>query len=189
MKKAIIVSGNANTLGALKTILLDEGFNVVLTSQSGDDACGIINEENPEFIIINTPLADENGLDFAVKCSEATSACIVVIVKSDKADMVANKLVQYGIMVISKPINKHLFHHYLLFEECFRKRMTRFVNDNKKLRTQVETMKLVNRAKMLLMQNLRMTEGQAHHYLEKQAMDLRKSKYDIALSVLKTYEN
>ena len=50
-------------------------------------------------------------------------------------------------------------------------------------------MKLVNRAKILLMQNLRMTESQAHHYLEKQAMNLRKSKYDVALRVLKTYEN
>ena len=44
-------------------------------------------------------------------------------------------------------------------------------------------------AKILLMQNLRMTESQAHHYLEKQAMNLRKSKYDVALRVLKTYEN
>ena len=60
---------------------------------------------------------------------------------------------------------------------------------NTKLKTQVETMKLVNRAKILLMQNLRMTESQAHHYLEKQAMNLRKSKYDVALRVLKTYEN
>ena len=50
-------------------------------------------------------------------------------------------------------------------------------------------MKIVNRAKLLLMQNLRMTESQAHHYLEKQAMDLRKSKYDIALRVLNTYGN
>jgi response regulator NasT len=189
MKKAIIVSGTVNTFEALKNLLLDEGFSVVFTAQSSDEACAVINEENPEFIIINTPLAEENGLDFAINCSEATSACIVVMVKADKADFVANKLVRYGIMVISKPLNKHLFHHYLLFEECFKKRMTRFVNDNKKLRTQVETMKLVNRAKMLLMQNLRMTESQAHHYLEKQAMDLRKSKYDIALSVLKTYEN
>lgn len=67
--------------------------------------------------------------------------------------------------------------------------MNRVVKENTKLKTQVETMKLVNRAKILLMQNLRMTESQAHHYLEKQAMNLRKSKYDVALRVLKTYEN
>ena len=67
--------------------------------------------------------------------------------------------------------------------------MHRVVKENTKLKSQVETMKLVNRAKILLMQNLRMTESQAHHYLEKQAMDLRKSKYDIALRILNTYEN
>lgn len=189
MKKAIIVSSSVNNLEALQTLLYEEGFETVFTAQTTDEASVTINNESPELIVINTPISDASGLELAVNCSEVTLACIVVIVKTEKADEIAGKLIEKGIMVISKPINRHLFHHYLLFEECFEKRMKRFVNENKQLRTKVETMKFVNRAKMLLMQNLRMTESQAHHYLEKQAMDLRKTKCDIALSVLKTYEN
>ena len=113
----------------------------------------------------------------------------MVIVHQNKSIEVAQMMTSKGIMVISKPINKHLFHHYLMFSECFKERMNKVVKENTKLKSQVETMKIVNRAKLLLMQNLRMTESQAHHYLEKQAMDLRKSKYDIALRVLNTYGN
>lgn len=189
MKKAVIVSKYAGNINVLNELLVSEGFETVMNAQESDEACKLINSEKPEFILINTPIADASGLELAVNCSKATSACIVLMVKSDKADEISRQMLKYGIMVIAKPLSKHLFHHYILFEECFRRRMDRVNHENKELRTQVEIMKIVNRAKMLLMQHLRMTETQAHHYLERQAMDLRKSKYDIALNVLKTYEN
>ena len=34
-----------------------------------------------------------------------------------------------------------------------------------------------------------MTEKQAHHYIEKQAMDMRTNKLTVAKQVIKTYEN
>ena len=57
------------------------------------------------------------------------------------------------------------------------------------LRNMVEDMKVINRAKLLLVTCLNMTETQAHRYLEKQAMDLRTSKLHIAKQVIRTYEN
>ena len=189
MKKAIIVSKPTNK-EALKGLLLLEGFEDIAFAETTEEACEVISsDEEIELILINAPLENENGLDFAVQCSKATIASIMVIVQSEKATEVAQMLTSKGIMVIGKPISRHLFHHYLLFSECFKKRIQKVVKENNKLRSQVETMRLVNRAKSVLMKNLRMSESQAHHYLEKQAMDMRKSKYDVALNVLRTYEN
>ena len=53
----------------------------------------------------------------------------------------------------------------------------------------VEYMKIINRAKFLLISCLNMSETQAHRYLEKQAMDLRISKLQVAKQVIQTYEN
>ena len=39
------------------------------------------------------------------------------------------------------------------------------------------------------LQNLNMTEQQAHRYIEKQSMDLRQSRVVTAESILKTYES
>ena len=61
--------------------------------------------------------------------------------------------------------------------------------ENEKLRHIVEDMKIINRAKLLLITCLNMTEQEAHRYLEKQAMDMRMSKMQIAMQVIKTYEN
>ena len=51
----------------------------------------------------------------------------------------------------------------------------------------MEEIRLVNRAKWLLIENLKMTESDAHHYIEKQAMDRCSSKKEIALGIIKTY--
>lgn len=189
VKKAIVVSKQSNNANALKSLLSEEGFNDVFVVENSADTKKAIEADEYDLIVINTPLDAESGLELASFCGEKTTASIMVIVQQSKSIEVAHMMTSKGIMVISKPINKHLFHHYLIFSECFKKRMNKVVKENTKLKSQVETMKIVNRAKLLLMQNLRMTESQAHHYLEKQAMDLRKSKYDIALRVLNTYGN
>ena len=49
-------------------------------------------------------------------------------------------------------------------------------------------MGLIDRAKCVLIQVLGMTEPQAHRYIEKQAMDMRVSKRQVAEELLKTYE-
>lgn len=146
--------------------------------------------ENDEFdlICINAPLAEESGIElsmhFASNPFKRGYYC-----SSKNADDVNDALTEHGVLVIAKPINKHLFHHYLQFTECFRMRMLTVNEENEKLRHIVEDMKIINRAKLLLITCLNMTEQEAHRYLEKQAMDMRMSKMQIAMQVIKTYEN
>ena len=47
---------------------------------------------------------------------------------------------------------------------------------------------LVNRAKWILISELKMTEPDAHRYIEKQAMDRCVSKKTIAEDIIKTYK-
>ena len=51
----------------------------------------------------------------------------------------------------------------------------------------MEEIRLINRAKMILMQNLNMTEQDAHRYIEKEAMDRCIKKIAVAEQVIKTY--
>ena len=48
--------------------------------------------------------------------------------------------------------------------------------------------KLVNRAKLLLVTRLQMSEAEAHRYIEKTAMDNGESRRDVALRLIRTYE-
>ena len=52
----------------------------------------------------------------------------------------------------------------------------------------LEEMRLVGRAKCMLMQYRGLTEQQAHRQIEKQAMDSRQTRGAVALEILDTYE-
>ena len=56
-----------------------------------------------------------------------------------------------------------------------------------KLKVKMEEIKQVNRAKMLLMQNMKMTEQEAHRYIEKEAMDRGMKRTAISEEIIKTY--
>ena len=51
----------------------------------------------------------------------------------------------------------------------------------------MEEIRIVNRAKMLLMQNMSMTEQEAHRYIEKEAMDRSMRKTAIAEEIIRRY--
>ena len=52
----------------------------------------------------------------------------------------------------------------------------------------MEEIRIVNKAKWTLIDNLKMTEEEAHRYIEKQAMNERATKRKIAENIIKTYK-
>lgn len=48
--------------------------------------------------------------------------------------------------------------------------------------------KIIDRAKRALSKYLGLSEPEAHRYIEKHAMDLRVTRVDVAVSILKVYE-
>ena len=67
-------------------------------------------------------------------------------------------------------------------------RLKNMQNLNKKLTQKIDDIKIVDRAKCLLISHLNMTETNAHKYIEKKAMDVRISRREVAENILKTYE-
>ena len=53
----------------------------------------------------------------------------------------------------------------------------------------MEDIRLVNRAKLLLIEQLKMSESEAHRYIEKRAMDTCVKRRKVAEDIIKTYEN
>ena len=52
----------------------------------------------------------------------------------------------------------------------------------------MQDIRTVNRAKWLLIEIKRMTENEAHYYIEKQAMDMRLSRREVAENIIRTYD-
>ena len=56
-----------------------------------------------------------------------------------------------------------------------------------KLEEKIDEIRLVTRAKLILMENLNMTEDEAHKYITHEAMDRCISKREVANTILNTW--
>lgn len=189
MKRTLLISSSEQNAGSLKELLKAEGFQPVSVSYTAFHARELSEQEPYDLICINAPLADENGIALSRHFAETTRAGVVMIVPQKNADDLSDLLTPCGVLVIAKPVSRHLFHHYLQFIDCFRTRMLRVEQENEQLKGMVEDIKIIDRAKLLLVTCLNMSEEQAHRYLEKRAMDLRVGRVEVAKQVIQTYQN
>lgn len=190
MDKILIVSGSESDSAAIISLMKDIfPESSISMADTGLNAKSIIPKNSYDAVIINCPLPDEYGFEVAELVSDSSDASCIMIVKSTNADTIGQRVEDLGIMVIPKPLNRKLFFHLMKFISASRQRFLGLQAENIKLQKKLEEIKIIKRAKLALMQYLKFTEQQAHKYLEKQAMDLRCTKKEVALKIIKTYEN
>ena len=189
MDNILIVSNTAQTLVLLSDFMRTETFNRIVTSQNAAEARRYITEGDFDFIVIDAPLVDENGIDLAITAAEKTTAGIMLIEKESDVYEVNFKVEDYGVFVMPKPSTPEFFYQAAKLLSACRLRVQKLENENQKLQKRIEEIRLVNRAKLVLIQVLKMTEDQAQHYIEKQSMDLRQSRTVTAQNILRTYES
>ena len=100
----------------------------------------------------------------------------------------SEKVEDYGVFVVSKPINKTNFFNVLRLVAVARKKMFGLTDENIRLKARIEELRLIDRAKCTLISVLNISEQEAHRAIEKQAMDMRMTIKDTALQIIKTYE-
>ena len=84
--------------------------------------------------------------------------------------MIGAKLEQYGVFVIPKPFSKSIFYQGVRFVFTSLRRVNAMKTQQDKLMKKVDDIRVVNRAKCILIQYRNMTEEEAHKYLEKEAI-------------------
>lgn len=188
MESVLIVSNKQTTLGIISRLLSIRQLSRVSTCSTAQDARRTLINDCFDLVIIDAPLPDEGGDDLALYAAEKGAAGVILIVEESAIDDIAGDVEDAGVFVLPKPISPELFEQAAKLLIACRARMRILENENTKLHRKIEEIRLIDRAKCVLIQTLNMTEPQAHRYIEKQAMDLRISRTEVAENVLKTYE-
>ena len=138
--------------------------------------------------LINAPLRDESGLDLAVDLARNTTAAVVLLVKTEMAAMIADTAMSAGVLIVTKPVNQLLFEQTIKVGMSCRNRLLMYKEQTERFQTRYEELKIIDRAKCLLIEHMRITEDEAHRVLEKEAMDSRMSRVRVARKVLERFE-
>lgn len=188
MERALIVSGSNQGLDILtKMVVNATKVNNILTVSSGAEARRLVSNTDYDLIVINTALTDEFGHELSMYLSEHTSSGIVLICKSAIADELTERVMDYGVCVVAKPVNRTMFFQTIRLVTATRCRIMGYQRENVKLQVKIDEIKVIDRAKCVLMEYLKLTEPQAHRYIEKQAMDTRRTKREVAQDILLRY--
>ena len=133
-----------------------------------------------DYILVNSPFAGGDGCRLAVEAAER---------QPEWLEKAAPQVEEQGVFVITKPINKSGFFDALRLVAAARKRLFGLTDENLRLRARIEELRLLDRAKCTLISVLNISEKEAHRTIEKQAMDLRLTKKQVAEHILRTYDN
>lgn len=188
MDSVLVVSGTAQGCAQLTELLKNSGNWQFVCASSGAEARRNLIDRDYALVVVNTPLPDEFGHELAATAADTGTAGVLLLVKAELADELAARVEEHGVLTVSKSISRPLFHQALKLACTVRQRVLGLRTENNRLQEKIEEIRLVDRAKCALIQYLGMTEPQAHRYIEKQAMDLRCSRREIAQTLLKTYE-
>ncbi len=144
-------------------------------------------ERDFDFVIINSPLPDDTGIRFAVDTCNSGNTVVLFLARSEQYDDVYERLVGNGVFVMQKPLSKQIFQMASGWLISARERLRKTEKKTLSIEEKMNEIRLVNRAKWMLISELKMTEPDAHRYIEKQAMDRCITKRQAAEEIIKTY--
>lgn len=128
-------------------------------------------------------LGPEN-IDLAIEISGRTFTGVLLLVPPEEMEHLIPSCVSAGILLAAHMDTEAAFRQLMAL--CSRLRTLRL--QTTALKRQLDDTRLVNRAKLLLMEHLKMSEGEAHRYIEKTAMDTGFKRRGVAESIIRTYE-
>ena len=184
----LIVTASDSFVSSVMPLLPVTDYWPVTSVRSVGEARRRIVETDFDIVLINAPLPDDFGMRLAIDICTNSGAGVLLMVKSDLFNDIYAKVVSYGVITLSKPTNLQMVAQNLRILCATRERMRQMQARQATVEEKIEEMRLVNRAKWLLIECLGMTEPEAHRYIEKQSMDERISKREVAEDIIKTYK-
>lgn len=183
----LIVSSSEKFNTAIIPLLPESSYSPVCIVDSISSAKRAIAERGFDFVIINSPLPGDMGTRFAIDTSNSRNTIVLLMVKAEFRAEIFEKTAEHGVFLLSKPTAKPTLLMAFGWLASARERIRKTEKKTLSIEEKMEEIRMVNRAKWLLISELKLDEPSAHHYIEKQAMDRCISKKLIAEDIIRTY--
>lgn len=186
---SVLIVSSSETFNTSFTALLPrKDYSPVDIVQSINHARRKIAERAYDLVIINTPLPDDFGRKFAVDICNDKNTVAVLLVKNDIYDEIYARVFEHGVLTLPKPTSASIMNQALDWMRIISTRLGKLEKKTLTLEEKMSEIRIINRAKWALIDACKMSEADAHRYIEKQAMNRCITKREIAESILQTYQ-
>lgn len=188
MHSILMVSSTEKASAFLYETLNFYGYFEVTNVSTCGEARRLLIERTFDLCIINAPLSDESGEKLALQIIGEKANQVILLVKNEYFAEVSGKVEDYGVFTLGKPFTRSAFWAAFKFAEACHKRMGGMAAENEKLKRMLAEIKVISRAKCLLVEKKLITEEDAHKIIEQRAMDRRMTRAEIAREIIEKYE-
>lgn len=185
----LIVSAAEHARANIAGVLPSTRYSPIITRGSASEVRRLVLDSPFSLVFINTPLPDEFGTQLALDLASNRLCCVALIVASESYEQVSDQVEDSGVITLSKPCSGQTIRQAAALMVATRSKLAVMEKKTATLEEKMEEIRLVNRAKWMLIERRGMDEASAHRYIEKLAMDARQTRRLVALALIRSLES
>jgi two-component system, response regulator PdtaR len=196
-RRVVIAEDEAIIRLDLKEILLDEGYDVVGETGRGDEAVDLVREHHPDLVILDVKMPGSDGLAAARAIRDLDIKVAVLILTAFSQRNLIDEARDAGVAAyLVKPFQRielipaidqamaRCEQEWAIEAEAEQAVSDGVVTEQVSAEDKLETRRLVDGAKSVLMERSGMSESDAFGFIQKRAMATRSRMIDVARQVL-----
>lgn len=168
----------------LVELLTEEGYDVVGEAGDGEEAVKLARELDPDLVIMDVKMPKMDGISAAEIIAEERIAPIVMLTAFSQRDLVERARDAGAMAYVVKPFGASDVVPAIEIAMGRFAEITAIEEELASLEDRLESRKIIDQAKGILQQDLGLTEPEAFRWIQKTAMDMRKSMRDVAEGVI-----
>ena len=184
----LIISAKEDMRHLLRSLLDSDDFEPSANARNAEEARRLLLHKSYDLVIIDSPLSNVICHELALDIAEKGSSAVILLVDGVLYDETRYRVEPDGVVTVAKPCTRDMISTAVNVSMASHNRVLAIEEENKKLRHKNEELRLCNRAKWALHENLGMDEPTAHRHIEKTAMNNRITRYEVAKQILKEFE-
>jgi AmiR/NasT family two-component response regulator len=190
-KRVVIAEDEAIVRLDLREILQEEGFEVVGETGRGDEAVELVAAHHPDLVLLDIKMPGMDGLQAAESISQTGGTAILFLTAFSQRDLVERARDAGAIAYLVKPFKRDELLPAIAVALSRFEEMQALAAENaslaagtQSLTEQLETRRVLDRAKGRLMDQFGMTEGVAFSFIQSRAMNDRTTMRVVATGVI-----
>lgn len=188
VRSVLVVTGSDKIYDFMVDLLPQKEFYPVCRASSCGEARRLLVSQMFDILVINTPLPDDFGIDLALDYADSPM-CVMLMVKDEIYEQITYQVLDDGIVTISKPSTKQIVYNSMKLLSALSAKLKKFEKRNRTLEEKMADIRIINHAKWLIIDKKKVTEEEAHHMIERHAMERRITKREAAREIIDDLED
>jgi len=181
--RVVVVEDEALIRMDVVATLEEAGFEIVGEGANGEEAISLAKEHQPDLVVMDIKMPKLDGISAAEKIAKLKIP-VVLLTAFSQTDLVSRAAEAGAMAYVTKPFKPADLLPAIQIALARHEELLSLESEIADLSDRLETRKMMDRAKGLLMSQMKLSEPDAFRWIQKASMDRRLSMAQVAKAVI-----